>query len=119
MSDSGVTFDPKNVGHSNLFFQVPVILPYILNSIWWMNVILLEIGQCNMAFDLKINLGHSDLYFMVQWFFYFKLTWAEVSQGELIVYQWSAVRRRRPSSSTLSNLNISEAGWPVLIKFYV
>ena len=36
-----------------------------------MNVILLEIGQYNMAFDLKINLGHSDLYFMVQWFFFF------------------------------------------------
>ena len=25
----------------------------------------------------------------------------------------------RPSSSTLSNLNISEASWPILIKFYV
>ena len=28
-------------------------------------------GQCNMTFDLKINLGHSDLYFMVQWFLLF------------------------------------------------
>ena len=27
------------------------------------------------------------------------------------------VRRRGPSSSTLSNLNISEASWPILIKF--
>ena len=27
--------------------------------------------------------------------------------------------RRRPSSSTLSNLNISEAIWPILIKFYM
>ena len=24
-----------------------------------------------MTFDLKINLGHSDLYFMVQWFLSF------------------------------------------------
>ena len=36
-----------------------------------MNVILLEMGLYNMAFDLKINLGHSDLYFMVQWFFFY------------------------------------------------
>ena len=26
---------------------------------------------CNTTFDLKINLGHSDLYFMVQWFLFF------------------------------------------------
>ena len=32
-------------------------------------------SQCNTTFDLKINLGHSDLYFMDQWFvvFYFLL----------------------------------------------
>ena len=29
------------------------------------------------------------------------------------------VRLRPSSSSTLSNLNISEASWPILIKFYV
>ena len=28
-------------------------------------------SQCNMAFDLKMNLGHSDLYFIVQRFFFF------------------------------------------------
>ena len=27
--------------------------------------------QCNTTIDLKINLGHSDLYFMVHWFFIF------------------------------------------------
>ena len=43
MSQYDPTFYLKiNVGHSNLFFHSPVILPYILNSIWWMNVILLE-----------------------------------------------------------------------------
>ena len=68
MSHSSVTFDPlKNVGDSNLFFDSPVILPYILNSIWWMNVH--TFGKC--VFDLKINLGHGDLYFTVQWFFFF------------------------------------------------
>ena len=25
-------------------------------------------GQYDPAFDLKINVGHCDLYFMVQWF---------------------------------------------------
>ena len=73
MSHSDATFDQNNVGQSNLFFHGPVIFPYmyILNSIWWMNVILLEMGQCNMAFDLKINLGQNDLYFTVQWFFFY------------------------------------------------
>ena len=42
MSHSDATFDQKNVGHSNLFFHGLVILPYILNIIWRMNVILLE-----------------------------------------------------------------------------
>ena len=30
-----------------------------------------KMGQCNTTFDLKINLGHSDLYFIVQWFLLF------------------------------------------------
>ena len=28
-------------------------------------------SQFNITFDLKINLGHSDLYFTVQWFWFF------------------------------------------------
>ena len=57
---------PKNnVGHINLFFIGPMILPYILNIISWMNVILLE-NECNTTFDVKIYLGHINLYFMVQ-----------------------------------------------------
>ena len=32
----------ENAGHSDLFFHGPVILPYILNNIWWMNIILLK-----------------------------------------------------------------------------
>ena len=42
MSHSIATFDKINVGHSNLFFHGPVILPYILNIVWWMNIMLLE-----------------------------------------------------------------------------
>ena len=28
-------------------------------------------SQCNTTFALKIDLGHSDLYFTVQWFLFF------------------------------------------------
>ena len=89
-------------------FHGPVILSYILKTIWYMNIILwdtiwpdvwpknkcrslwprfhgLEIlpiywrifnvwtsylkimSQYDPTFDLKINVGHSNLYFMVQW----------------------------------------------------
>ena len=36
--------------------------------------------------------------------------------GELIVYQWSGVRRRRPQ---YSNIFFSETDWPIKAKFYV
>ena len=90
-------------------FHSPVILPYILKTIWGMNIILWNyesvwpqnkcrslwpifhspwfclihvswslldvwtsyfgiMSQYNPRFDLKINVGHCDLYFMVQWF---------------------------------------------------
>ena len=46
--------------------------------------------------------------------------------GELIVYQWSGVRRRRPSSASAvvvrpqcSNIFFSETAWPIKAKFYV
>ena len=39
---------------------------------------------------------------------------------ELIVYTWSGVRRRRPSSSsTISNMNISATSGPIATKFYL
>ena len=46
-----------------LIFHGPVILPFILKTIWYMNTILWD-----YEFDLKIFVGHCDLYFMVQWF---------------------------------------------------
>ena len=44
--------------------------------------------------------------------------------GELIVYPWSGVRPssvgvRRPSSSTISNMNISATSGPITAKFYL
>ena len=45
-------------------FHGPVILPYILKTIWYMN----NMSRYDPKFDLKINIGHCDLYFMVQWF---------------------------------------------------
>ena len=85
-------------------FHGPVILPYILKTIWCMNILLQDYDQtfdlknksrslwpvfhgpvilpCILKtfdvwtsyfwimsqYDLKINVGHCDLYFMVQWF---------------------------------------------------
>ena len=46
-------------------FHGPVILPYILKTNWCMYIILSEYESVRP--DLKINEGHCDLYFMVQW----------------------------------------------------
>ena len=47
-------------------FHGPLILPNILKTIWCMNIILWEYESVRP--DLKINVGHCDLYSMVQWF---------------------------------------------------
>ena len=53
-------------------FHDPVILSYIWNSIWWMKSYFWKMSPCNTTFDLKINLGHSDLHFFrVEWFLFF------------------------------------------------
>ena len=56
-------------------FHGRVILSYILKTIWCMYVILWEYESVWILlfgimsqYDLKINVGHYDLYFMVQWF---------------------------------------------------
>ena len=43
----------------------PVILLYILKTVQWLNIILM--CQYGPTSDLKIFVGHCDLYFMVQW----------------------------------------------------
>ena len=47
-------------------FHGPVILPYILKIIWCMYFG--SMNQYDPTYDLKINVGHCNLYFMVQWF---------------------------------------------------
>ena len=49
-------------------FHGPVILPYILKTVWYMKTILSYYES--WMFDLKINVGRFDLYFMVQWFWF-------------------------------------------------
>ena len=39
------------------------------------------------------------------------------AQGELIV--WDSSRRPSVRASTLSNMNISETSWPIVIKFHL
>ena len=48
-------------------FHGPVILSYILKTIWWLNVLLKKLIQCDTNFDLQIYVYISDLYFVVQW----------------------------------------------------
>ena len=50
-----------------------MILPYILKTIWLFEygngtVLFGIMSQYDPQFDLKINVGHYALYFMVQWF---------------------------------------------------
>ena len=49
-------------------FHGPVILRYILNTIWCMNNIIWHYESVWPKVWLQINIGHYDLYFMVQWF---------------------------------------------------
>ena len=50
-------------------FYGPVIWPYLMNIIWCMKKSLFGIiNQFYSTFDLKVDVGYCDLYFMVQWF---------------------------------------------------
>ena len=49
-------------------FHGSVILPYILNTICWINVTPGILLPCDPMNDHLLYLGHCDLYFMVQWF---------------------------------------------------
>ena len=49
-------------------FHGSVILPYILNTICWINVTPGILPPCDPMNDHLLYLGHCDLYFMVQWF---------------------------------------------------
>ena len=49
-------------------FRGPLIVPYTLKTISCMNIIIWIMIQYDPLHDLKINVGHCDPYFMVQWF---------------------------------------------------
>ena len=49
-------------------FHGSVILPYILNTICWINVTPGILVPCDPMNDHLLFLGHCDLYFMLQWF---------------------------------------------------
>ena len=48
-------------------FHGPVILPYILNTICWINVTPGILLPCDPMNDHLLYLGHCDLYFMFGW----------------------------------------------------
>ena len=49
-------------------FHGPLILPYILKTVWCKNIIIWDYESFYPKFDIKINIGHWDLLFMVQCF---------------------------------------------------
>ena len=48
-------------------FHGPVIVPYTLKTIWCSTAYFRGMNMYGPTFDLKMNVGHCDLYFMVQW----------------------------------------------------
>ena len=59
-------FDLKNICRTLWpIFHGPVILPYVLKTIQWLNIILMS--QYGPTSDLKIFVGRCDLYFNVHW----------------------------------------------------
>ena len=67
-------------------FHGSVILPYILNTICWINVTPGILVPCDPIIDVKIYLCWCDLYFMVQWFCLISRTicWINVAPGILV-----------------------------------
>ena len=44
------------------------MLSNVLKTIWWMNIILEMLVQCDTNIDLNLCIYVSDLYFMIKWF---------------------------------------------------
>ena len=68
-------------------FHGSVILPYILNTICWINVTPGILVPCDPMNDHLLYLGHCDLYFMVQWFClisWISICWINVTPGILL-----------------------------------
>ena len=87
-------FSPKL--HPRRFLKTNIVS----TNVWW-------VCQCNKSSWQPASLAHLSR----------RLTrWA---YSITMVRRPSVIVCRLSSSSTLSNLNISEASWPILIKFYV
>ena len=52
----------------------PAILLHILKTVWWRNVALGIMDQCDSKIDLVKHMWVSDLYFMVHWFYLMSLS---------------------------------------------
>ena len=102
-------------------FHGSVILPYILNTICWINVTPGILVPCDPMNDHSLYLGHCDLYFMVQWFcliswiltyiscfsdfaFYFYYYFMENCHTSIIISMWQ----------NDLHTNTSRSVWPIL-----
>ena len=47
------------------FSHGPVILPYLSNTVYWINILPGIVDQSGTVIDLKLFIGHCDLHFMV------------------------------------------------------
>ena len=63
---------------------------------------------------MKILILRQYLFEIITLYFFFSAPEPLGSQGELIVYPWSGVRRPQ-----CSNIFFSETAWPIKAKFYV
>ena len=72
-----------------LVFHGPVILPYILKTMWCTNVIVGILDPCDAKiYHIKCMRG-SDLHFVVQWFWL--LSWRRFDEGLLDWRYWFSV----------------------------
>ena len=86
-------------------FHGSVILPYILNTICWINVTPGILVPCDPMNDHLLYLGHCDLYFMLQWFclLFLLLFHGELSYLDYYIYVTKYL-----------HTNTSRSVWPIL-----
>ena len=86
-------------------FHGSVILPYILNTICWINVTPGILVPCDPVNDHLLYLGHCDLYFMLSDFaFYFYYYFMENCHTWIIISMWQ----------NDLHTNTSRSVWPIL-----
>ena len=134
------------VGQWPIFYG-PVILPFIivieklflyirngtgqgyswpLKTIWWINVVLGIMAQCDTKIDLIKYMWVSDLYFLVHWFYLFmprhqKVAGYYVIPSEILSVHPSVPLSVRPSVSAHHHSCIGNSSYsfrPILLKLY-